>query len=83
MSQNLKQQTQNQGEKAKSCMKLQNEKEIEHNRQNVIKFQTRPENKNGQNFVLLNKRKTFEKLSRKVLDNTVKFEHQGFNLLFV
>ena len=83
MPQNLQKQTQRQAEEAISCNKVQNVKAIEHNRQNIIKFQTRPENKNGQNFVLLNKRKTFEKLGRKVLDNTVEFENQGFSMLFV
>ena len=78
MSQNLKQQTQNQGEKAKSCMKLQNEKEIEHNRQNVIKFQTRPKNKNYQNFVLLNKRKNVEKFGGKMLEYVKEFGSKGF-----
>ena len=42
MPQSLKRQTQKQAEEAKSCMKVQNRKEIEYNRQTVFKSQTKP-----------------------------------------
>ena len=78
MRQNFQQQTQKQAEEAKSCMKVQNGKEIEHNKQNVFKSQTNPENQNCLKFVKLNKRKTFEKLGEKFLENIEEIVNQGF-----
>ena len=78
MSQNLKQQTQKQAEKAKSCMKVKNEKEIEYNRLNDITSQSKPVNKNCQNFVVLNKRKAFEKLYGEILEYVKEFGSKGF-----
>ena len=82
MEEKLQQQTQKQAKEAKSCIKVQNEKAIVHNRQIVFKSQTKPENKNCQNFVTLNKRKTTKKLDGKMLENIKEFENQGLvNLL--
>ena len=78
MSQSLKRQTQKQAEEAKSCMKVQNRKEIEYNRHTVFKSQTKPKKNNCKNFVILNKRKTFEKLNRKMFGNIQEFGNQGF-----
>ena len=78
MLQYLKQKTQKQAEEAKSCMNVQNGKAIEHNRLNVLKSQTKPENHNCHNFVVLNKRKTFEKLGGKKLENIEEFGRKGF-----
>ena len=78
MSQRLQPKTQKQAEEAKSCMKVQNGKDIEHNGQNMFKSQTNPKNQNCQNFVKLNKRKTFEKLSEKILENNEEIGNQGF-----
>ena len=44
MQQNLQEKTQIQAEKAKSCIKIENGKAIEHNRQNVFKSLTKPKN---------------------------------------
>ena len=81
MLQNPRQQTQKQAEKAKSCMKVQNEKEIEYNRLNDITSQSKPVNKNCQNFVVLNKRKTFEKFGGAILEYVKEFGSKGFFLL--
>ena len=80
MPQNLKQKMQKQAEEAESCMKIQNVKTIEDYRQNVLKSQTRPKNKNCKNFVLLNKRKTFEKFNEKMFKNIKEFGNKGFIL---
>ena len=65
MLQYLKQKTQKQAEKAKSCMKVKNGKAIEHNRKKAMKSHTNQENQTCHKFVVLNKRKTFEKLGGK------------------
>ena len=78
MSQNFQQQTQKQAEEAKSCMKVQNAKEIEHDRLNGFKSQSKPESKNCQNFVVLNKRKTVEKFGGKMFEYVKEFESKGF-----
>ena len=44
MQQNLQEKTQMQAEKRKSCIKIENGKAIEHNRQNVFKSLTKPKN---------------------------------------
>ena len=80
MPQSLRQQTQKQAEEAKSCMKVQNEKEIEHSRQNLLKSQTNPKKHNCKNFVILNKRKIFEKLNKKIFKSIKEFGNQGFIL---
>ena len=58
--------------------KVQNGKEIEHNRQNVFKSKTKSNNHNCKNFVKLNKRKTLDKLVGKMLDNIGKPGNRGF-----
>ena len=80
MPQKFQQKTQKQAEKAKSCMKVQNEKEINQSRQNVLKSQTKPKKHNCKNFVILNKRKTFEKFNEKMFKNIKEFGNQGFIL---
>ena len=74
MSQNLQQQMHKRAEEAKSCMKVQNEKAIEHNKQNVLKSHTNPEYTTCNKFVILSKRKTFEKM----LENVKEFGNKGF-----
>ena len=82
MPQRHQQQMQKQAEEAKSCIKVKNKKAIVHNRQIVLKSQTKPENKNCQNFVTFNKRKTTKKLGGKMLEDIKEFENQGLvNLL--
>ena len=73
MRQNFRKQTQKQAKEAKSCIKVQNEKAFVHNRQIVFKSQTKPENKNCQNFVTFNKRKTTKKLGGKMLEDIKEF----------
>ena len=74
MPKSVQQQTQKQAEEAKSCMKVQNGKAIEQSRQNVLMSHTNPENKTCNKFVILNKRKTFEKM----LENVKEFGNKGF-----
>ena len=73
------QQMKKQVEEAKSCMKVQNGKAIEHNRLNGLNSQSKPESKNCQNFVVSNKRKTFEKFGGKMLEYVKEFGKKGFN----
>lgn len=68
-------------EEGKTCMKVQNEKAIEHNKQNIFKFQTKPEIQNSYNFVTLNKRKTCENFGGKMLENAKEFGNKGFIIL--
>ena len=79
MPRNLQQQTQKQAEEAKSCMKVQNGKAVENNKENVMKSQGEQENKNWYNFVILSKRKTFEKLGGKMFKNIEQYGNKGFN----
>ena len=83
MEEKLQQQTQKQAKEAKSCIKVQNEKAIVHNRQIVFKSQTKPENESRQIFFNFNKRKTFEKLGGKMLQNMEELENKGFIYLNV
>ena len=80
MRQNFRQQMQKKGEETKNCTKVQNEKAIVQNRQIVFKSQTklRKEKENCQNFVNFNKRKTFEKLGGKMLQNMEELGNKGF-----
>ena len=78
MQQSLQQKTQKQAEEAKSCMKVKNGKAIEHNRKKAMKSHTNQENKPCHKFVVLNKRKTFEKLGGKKLENIKEFGSKGF-----
>ena len=78
MQQNLQQQMKKQAEEAKSFMKVQNGKEVKHTRQNVFKSLTKPKNKNCQNFVVLNKRKNFEKFGGNILESIQEFGNKGF-----
>ena len=82
MQQNLLRKTQKQAKEAKRCTKVQNEKAIEHSRQKVFKSETYPENQNCQNFVILNRRKSFEKFGRKMLENIKEFKNQGIKFIF-
>ena len=75
MQQSLQQKTQKQAEEVKSC--LENRKDIEHNKQHVFKSHIKPENNNYISFVILNKRKTFEKLCGKMLKSIEQSGSQG------
>ena len=78
MRQNFRQQMQKQAKEEKSCTKVQNGKAFVHNRQIVFKSQTKPENESRQNFLNFNKRKTFEKLGGKMLQNMEELGNKGF-----
>ena len=69
MPKNCKRNTQKRDIDAKSCIKDPSRKitRFEHARQNIFKSLTNAVNKNLSEFILLNKRKTFEKLSRETL----------------
>ena len=66
-------------------MKVPNTKmtRLEHAKQNTFKSLTNSVNNNCSEFVMLNKRDTFEKLNRKVLDKIKDFEKQGFFFTFL
>ena len=76
MPQNLPQKRQKQAKRAKSYKKIQNGKAIEHSKRKVFKFETNSENQNFQNFVILNRRKSFEKLGGKMLENIKELDNQ-------
>ena len=78
MQQKLQQKRQIQAKEAKSFIKDKNGRTIKHKRQNVFKSHTNPENKTCHNFVILNKRKTFDKYFGKILKNVKEFGHKGF-----
>ena len=61
-------------------MKVRNGKEFEQNRLKLSKSQTKPENQTSHSFVMLNKKRTFEKLVGKKLDSIEEFRSQGFFL---
>ena len=82
MQQNFLRKTQKQAKEAKRCTKVQNGKAIEHSRQKVFKSETYPENQNCQNFVILNRRKSFEKFGRKMLENIKEFKNQGITFIY-
>ena len=82
MLQNPQQQTQKQAEKTKSCMKILNGKKTKHRRLNEFKSYLNPENKTCHKFVKLNKRKTFEKLSGKMLEYVKELGNKGKNFSF-
>ena len=76
-------------EEAKSCMKVQNGKTIEYQRQNEFKSHTNSENHPCHDFVKFNKKKTFEKTGGILLENVKEFGNKGlsffvfyFNVLF-
>ena len=75
---NLLQQTEKQAKETKRCMKVRSGKAVEHARLNVFKSKISPENQICHNFVILSKRKTFEKLGGNMLRNTEKLRNQGF-----
>ena len=84
MSKNLKRNTQKRIKEAKSCLKVpsRNIKRLKHARQNIFKSLTNSINQNCPEFVVLNKKETFEKLDRKMIDKIKYFEKQGFNTIF-
>ena len=51
-------------------------------RQNIFKSLTNSINQNCPEFVVLNKKETFKKLDRKMIDKIKYFEKQGFNTSF-
>ena len=83
MPQSLQIQTQKYTEEAKNCMKEKNGKAIENNKENVMKSQGEQENKNWYNFVILSKRKTFEKLGGKMFKNIEEYGNKGFNFFLL
>ena len=74
MPKNLKRNTQKLTKEAKSCMKKPSRMitRLEHSRQNVFKLLTNPVNQSCHEFVMVNKKATFEKLDIKVFDKVVK-----------
>ena len=82
MVQNPQQQMQKQAEKTKSCMKILNGKKTKHRRLDEFKSHLNPVNQTCHKFVKLNKRKTFEKLSGKMLEYVKELGNKGINFSF-
>ena len=76
MSKNCKRNTQTRDKDAKSCVKVPSRKRIrlKNARQNIFKSLTNSVNQNLPEFVLLNKKETFEKLSQKTLGKIKNFK---------
>ena len=55
---------------------------LTHAKQNVFKLLTSSVNENSLEFVMLNKRKTFEELNTKMLDKFKDFRNQGYVFKF-
>ena len=70
----LKRNTQKLAKEAKSCMKQPSRKKtrLEHARRNIFELLTNHFNQSSPEFVMLNKKATFEKLDIKVFDKVVK-----------
>ena len=71
MSKNLKRNTQKRIKEAKSCLKVpsRNIKRLKHARQNIFKSQTNSVNQSCSQFVMLNKKETFEKFIKNFKEN--------------
>ena len=80
MPKNRKINTQKRGKDAKSCMKVSSRKmrRLEHDKQNTLRSLTEPVNQNYPEFVMSNKKPTFEKIDRLMLDKIKDFGNQGF-----
>ena len=80
MPENCKINTQKRDKEAKTCMEVPSRKmtRLEHARQNMFKSLTNFVNQNLSEFVLLNKRKTIRKLSRKTLGKVKPFQNTFF-----
>ena len=76
MPENCKINTQKRDKEAKTCMEVPSRKmtRLEHARQNMFKSLTNFVNQNLPEFVLLNKKETFEKLSQKTLGKIKNFK---------
>ena len=76
MPKNCKRNTQKRDIDAKSCIKDPNRKmtRLKHTRQNMFKSLTNSVNQNLPEFVLLSKKETFKKLSRKTLGKIKEYQ---------
>ena len=80
MPKNRKRNTQKRAKGAKSCMKVSSRKmrRLQHDKQNKLRSLTEPVNQNYPEFVMSNKKPTFEKIDRLMLDKIKDFGYQGF-----
>ena len=85
MPKNRKRNTQKRAKEAKSFMEVPSRKitRLEHARQNISKLLTNTFKQNCPEFVMLNKKETVEKLSRKMLIKIKDFRKQGFYFYFL
>ena len=80
MSKTFKNNTRKRAKEAECCKEEPSRMKtsLEQARQNIFKSQTNPVNQNYPEFVMLNKKATFEKLNGKVFEKVKDFEKQGF-----
>ena len=83
MSKNLERNSQKRAREAKSFIKVPSRKmtRFEHARQNIFKSITVPVNHSCSEFIMSNKKATFEKLDRKMLDKIKDFVTLGLFLI--
>ena len=79
MPKKRKRNTQKRAKKAKSSIQVPNRRTstLEHAIQSIFKSITNSVNQNFSEFVMLNKRKTFEKLNSQMVDKFKDFKNQG------
>ena len=68
-----------------SCIKVPSRKKtrLEHAGHNIFESLTNSVNQNSPEFVMFNKKETFKKLNRKVLDKLDDFGNQGYSFYLV
>ena len=85
MSKRRRRNTQKRAGETNSFMKTPNSKipTLTHARQNVFKLLMNSVDQNSPEFVILNKRETFEELNKKMLDKFKDFGNQGYNFFII
>ena len=84
MPKNLIRNSQKRAKEAKSWMKVPSRKmtRLEHARQNIFKSLTNTANENYPEFIMLNKKASFEKLDRNTLDKIKDFVTLGLFFIY-
>ena len=85
MPKRRKRNTQKRAGETNSLMKTPSSKTptLTHARQSLFKSLTKSLNGNSHEFVMLNKRETFEELNKKMLDKFKDFGNQGYNFFII
>ena len=84
MPKKLKRNKQQRAKEAQSCIKISSRKmtRLEHVRQNTFKSLTNSDNKNCSEFVMFNRKATFENFDRKLINKINDFAKTGFQIFY-